>query len=92
MNRLKVSADEFFRDVRPDHSPDTSAAHSKLAHEIATATGATIDVVHRLLSALGVDRSIHEATVALGRPPTITDIVVGYRVSASHGASKVAQR
>ena len=92
MHPLKVSADNAIREIRCDHGQDTSAAHSRLANELATVTGATLDVVYRLLLALGVDRSIHETTTVLGRPPTITDVVVGYRVSASQGAAGRTQR
>lgn len=56
------------------------AKHS-LCEEIAKSSGVSVDNVEKVLTALGIDHHIEEATKALGAAPKLNDVLIGFHTS-----------
>jgi hypothetical protein len=60
---------------------ECAPACASLVSELAANTGVNNGVAARIISVLGIDRNVNEAAALLGRPPTLADIVVAYRIA-----------
>ena len=60
---------------------ECAPAYASLVSELAASTGVNKGVAAKIIFALGINRNVNEAAALLGRPPTLADIVVAYRIA-----------
>jgi hypothetical protein len=74
---------ELIAETAGDRDVECAPACSSLVSELAASTGVNKAVAAKIILVLGIDRNVNEAAALLGRPPTLADIVVAYRIAAT---------